>query len=61
MGFNLAFKGLMKFEFSREIFEKYSHIKFHKNPPHGIRVVPRGRTDTHEEANSPFTKFYERN
>ena len=28
MGFKSAFKGLMKLEFSRQIFEKYSNIKF---------------------------------
>ena len=35
----------MKFEFSREIFEKFSSIKFHENPFSGIRTVPCGRTD----------------
>jgi hypothetical protein len=35
----------MKLEFSRQIFEKYSNIKFHENPSSGSRVVPRGRTD----------------
>jgi hypothetical protein len=30
----------MKFEFSRQIFEKYSDIKFHENPSSGSRVVP---------------------
>ena len=32
----------MKFEFSRQILEKYSNIKFHENPSSGSRVVPRG-------------------
>ena len=36
---------LKKLEFSRQIFEKYSNIKFHKNPSSGSRVVPRGQTD----------------
>ena len=35
----------MKFEFSRQIFEKYSNIKFHENPSSGSRVVPCGPTD----------------
>jgi len=35
----------MKLEFSRQIFEKYSNIKFHENSSSGSRVVPRGRTD----------------
>jgi len=36
---------LIKLEFSRQIFEKYSNIKFHDNPSSGIGVVPHGRTD----------------
>jgi len=39
----------MKFEFSLEIFEKYSNVKFHENPSSGSRVVPCGPTDRHEE------------
>jgi len=35
----------MKLEFSRQIFEKYSNIKFHKNPNSVRRVVPCGQTD----------------
>ena len=35
----------MKLEFSRQFSEKYSDIKFHKNPSSGSRVVARGRTD----------------
>jgi len=35
----------MKLEFSRQIFEKYSNIKFHENPSIGSRVVPFGQTD----------------
>jgi hypothetical protein len=31
---------LMKLEFSRQIFEKSSDIKFHQNPSSGRRVVP---------------------
>jgi hypothetical protein len=30
----------MKLEFSRQIFEKASNIKFHQNPSTGSRVVP---------------------
>jgi hypothetical protein len=49
----------MKPELSRQIFEKYSNIKFHENPSGGSRVVlcrraggqeggrTDGRTDTH--------------
>ena len=36
---------LMTLEFSRQIFEKYSNIKFHENPSSGSRVVPCGWTD----------------
>jgi len=35
----------MKIEFSRQIFEKYSNIRFHGNSSGGSRVVPCGRTD----------------
>ena len=35
----------MKLEFSRQIFEKSSNIKFHENPSSGSRVVPCRRTD----------------
>jgi hypothetical protein len=35
----------MSVEFSRQIFEKYSNIKFHENPFSGSRVVACGRTD----------------
>jgi hypothetical protein len=34
----------MKFEFSRQIFEKVSNIEFHQNPSSGSRV-PCGQTD----------------
>jgi hypothetical protein len=36
---------LMKLDFSRQIFEKSSNIKFQENPSCGNRVVPCGRTD----------------
>jgi len=46
----------MTLEFSRQIFEKYSHTKFHENPSNGSRVVPFGQTGRqttgHDEANS---------
>jgi hypothetical protein len=35
----------MKIEFSGQIFEKYSNIKFHENPSNGSRVVQCGQTD----------------
>jgi len=35
----------MKLEFFRQIFEKYSNIKFHENRFSGNRVVPCGRVD----------------
>ena len=39
----------MKLEFSRQIFEKYSNIKFHENPSSGSRGVSCGRTDRHRQ------------
>ena len=36
----------MKLEFSQQVFEKYSNLKFPKNPFNGSRVVhANGRTD----------------
>ena len=35
----------MKLDFSRQIFEKYSNIKFNENPSSGNRVDACGRTD----------------
>ena len=38
---------LVKLEISRQMFEKYSNIKFHENPSSGSRVVPAdAHTDT---------------
>jgi hypothetical protein len=50
----------MKHEFSLQILEKSSNIKFRENPFSGSRVVPCGQTDRHDEANSRFLKFCER-
>jgi hypothetical protein len=36
---------LMNLEFSCQIFEKFSNIKFHENPSHGSRVFQCERTD----------------
>jgi len=36
---------LMKLEFSRQFFEKYSNVKFHENPPSGSQVLPCGLTE----------------
>jgi hypothetical protein len=55
----------MKVEFSLQILEKYSNIKFHENPFSGSWVVPRGRMDRqtgskHDEANSRLSQICER-
>ena len=60
---------LMKLEFSRQIFEKYSNVNLKENPSIGSRVVLCGTTeggaeDKHDErnfANVPPKKnhFYE--
>ena len=47
----------MKFEFSRQIFENYSNIKFHENPSSVSLVVPCGRVDRGEEVNSRFSQL----
>jgi len=53
----------MKLESARQIFEKYTNIKFKENPSSGRRVAPYGRTDRrtdrHDEANSRFSQFCE--
>jgi hypothetical protein len=35
----------VKLQFSRQVFEKYSNIRFYENPSSGGRVVTCGRTD----------------
>jgi len=45
----------------RQIFEKYSTIKFRDDPSSGSRVVPGGRTDEqtdrHDTPNSRFRNY----
>ena len=47
----------MKLSVPLQIFEKYSFIKFYKNPSNESRAVQCGRTDRHDEANSRFRSF----
>ena len=49
----------MNNEFSRQIFEKWSDIKFHENPAGGSRAVPQGRSARHDGANSRLSQFCE--
>jgi hypothetical protein len=51
---------LTKLKFSRQIFEKYSRIKFNENLSCGSRDVRCGRTDGHDKASNRFSQFYER-
>jgi len=64
---------LMKLEFYRHFFEKYSNIEFHENPSSGSQIVPCGQadvrtgggrdrrtdgmTDRHTEASSRCSQF----
>jgi len=53
----------MKLELSRQIFEKYSKIKFKENPSSGCRVMSWGewagvQMARHEEANIRFSQFF---
>jgi hypothetical protein len=48
---------LIKLEFSRQIFEKYSNMKFHEKSFSGSRVVPSGLTDRHDEADNRCSQF----
>jgi len=50
----------MKLKFSRQIFEKYTNIKFQENLSSANRVVPCGQTDGYDEANSSLSQFCER-
>jgi hypothetical protein len=49
----------MKLEFSQQIFEKYSNMKFHEILSSGNRVIPCERTDRHGEASSRCSQLYE--
>ena len=53
-------RALIKLEYSRQTFKKYSNRKFHKNPSSGSRVATHGQTDSHDDANSRFAQFCER-
>jgi hypothetical protein len=46
MGYNSALKGLMKLEFSIQILEKESNIKFHENPSIGVELFHAGGRQT---------------
>ena len=50
---------LIKIKVSKQSLEKSSNIKFHENPSGGSGVVPCGRTERHDEANSRFSQFRE--
>jgi hypothetical protein len=60
----------MKHEFSRQLSEKYSNIKFHEDLSVGAELFHADRrmdghtdgvqTDRHGEANSSFSHIYER-
>jgi hypothetical protein len=53
----------MKVEFSVQIFEKFSHIKFYENSSAGSRVTDGrtdGQTDNRDEADRRFSQFCER-
>jgi len=47
----------MKLAFPGKIFKKYSNTKFYEYPSSGRRVVPRGRTDRHDEATNLLSSF----
>jgi hypothetical protein len=47
----------MKLELSRQIFEKYSYIKFDENSFSESLICKCGRTDRHDKANIRFSQF----
>jgi len=66
IGLHVKYPLFLELEFSRQILEKHSNIRFHENASSGSRGVPYegtekrtgGHTDT-EEANSRFSQFCE--
>jgi len=64
MGFNLAFKGLIKLFISLTDFrKKYTNLNVNENPSSGTRVFFHAdeqtdrQTDRHDEANIRFSKI----
>ena len=59
-----SYRIVMKLEFSRQIFETPSNMKFHQNSSSRSGVVAGGRTDRRregrDEVNSCFSQFCER-
>jgi len=49
----------MKFEFSQQIFEKYSNIKFRENLAEAKLFQADRQTDRHDKDNSWFSQFWE--
>jgi len=54
----------MYLDFFRQIFKKYSNIKFHENPPLGAELFHSdgwadGQTNRHNTANNNFAKASE--
>jgi hypothetical protein len=50
---------LIKLEFSRQSFVKYSNIEFHEIPFSVSPIIPCGQTDGHDEANSRFSQLFQ--
>jgi hypothetical protein len=48
----------MKFQMSRQIFEKYQNIKFYKNISSGSRVVSCGQTNGQVDMNKLKVAFH---
>jgi len=57
---DIYFLALSKLELSRCVLVKQPDIKFHENPPVGIEIFPCGQKDRRDEANSHFSKLWER-
>jgi len=47
----------MKHEFSRQVFKKYSHTKFHENSSSGNQVIPCRQTDGQPDTWKDMTKL----
>ena len=47
----------MKFEFFRQIFEKYTNVKFHESSSSGSLIGPCGQTDGLTDGQADMTKL----
>ena len=57
IGLRVEYRLFFRFEFSRQIVEKYTDIRIRGNPSSRNRVTASGRTDRHDESNTHLSQF----